>query len=92
MHLNRRRTGAARSGTAAAPHRDAAVALLEWLSTPEAQRLFADLNQEYPANPSVAPDPIVAAWGEFKGDTINVAEAGRLQAEAVKLMDRAGYK
>ena len=45
-----------------------------------------------PANPSVAPDPIVAAWGEFKGDTINVAEAGRLQAEAVKLMDRAGYK
>ncbi len=78
--------------TAAAPHREAAVALLEWLSTPEAQRLFADLNQEYPANPSVAPDPIVAAWGEFKGDTINVAEAGRLQAEAVKLMDRAGYK
>ena len=31
-------------------------------------------------------------WGTFKQDTINVAEAGKRQAEAVKLMDRAGYK
>ena len=32
------------------------------------------------------------AWGELKADTVNVAEAGRLQAEAVRLMDRAGYR
>jgi iron(III) transport system substrate-binding protein len=40
----------------------------------------------------VKPSPVVAAWGEFKADDINVEAAGRLQADAVKLMDRAGYK
>lgn len=47
---------------------------------------------EYPVNPRVKPHPEVAAWGTFKPDTINVSEAGRLQAAAVKLMDRAGYR
>jgi iron(III) transport system substrate-binding protein len=78
--------------TAHAKHREAAVRLLEWLSSRDAQGMFASLNMEYPANPEVAPDPAVAAWGEFKGDTINVAEAGRLQTKAVMLMDRAGYR
>ena len=47
---------------------------------------------EYPANPNVKTDPAVAAWGTFKQNTINVNKAGELQAEAVKLMDRAGYR
>ena len=75
-----------------AKNRDAAIKLLEWLSTTEAQEMFAGLNMEYPANPAVKASPVVAAWGEFKGDTINVAEAGKRQAEAVMLMDRAGYR
>ena len=72
-------------------HKDAAVNLLEWLSSTEAQNLFADSNLEYPVNPNVKPHPTVAAWGSFKQDLINVAKAGELQTEAVKLMDRAGY-
>jgi iron(III) transport system substrate-binding protein len=47
---------------------------------------------EYPANPKVKTDPAVAAWGSFKQNPINVVTAGELQAEAVKLMDRAGYR
>lgn len=78
--------------TAYAKHRDTAVKFIEWLSQEKAQRLFADGNMEYPANLGVPPHPLVASWGEFKHDTINVSEAGRLQAEAVMLMDRAGYK
>ena len=78
--------------TANAPHRAEAIELLEWFSTEQAQRLFADLNLEYPANPKVSPAAEVAAWGEFKADAINIAEAGRLQREAVMLMDRAGYR
>ncbi len=75
-----------------AKHRAAAVRLIEWMSSEKAQNLFADENMEYPANPKVKPHTAVAAWGAFKQDTINVAEAGKRQAEAVKLMDRAGYK
>lgn len=75
-----------------AKHPEAARKLLEWLSSAEAQHDFAGLNMEYPVNPAVEPAPLVAAWGTFKADELNVAEAGRLQADAIRLMDRAGYR
>ena len=75
-----------------AKHRDSAVKFLEWLSTPPAQKILAESNMEYPANPQVKPDPLVASWGSFKQDTLNVSNAGKLQSSAVMLMDRAGYR
>lgn len=65
-----------------------AIRFLEWLTTEPAQRVFADINQEFPANTALAPSEEVAAWGPMKADTINVEVAGRRQAEAVMLMDR----
>jgi iron(III) transport system substrate-binding protein len=78
--------------TAHAPHAEQAIRLLEWLSSAEAQGVFAGANLEFPANDEIASDPIVAAWGEFRQNSINLAKAGELQATAVKLMDRAGYR
>ena len=75
-----------------ASHPEAAKAFLEWLSGPEAQNLFADANMEYPVNPAVKPHGAVAAWGDFKGSDLGLEKAGELQADAIKLMDRAGYK
>lgn len=75
-----------------AKHEAAAIKLLEWLSSETAQNLYADSNLEYPANPKVKADATVAAWGTFKPNLINVAQAGALQAKAVMLMDRAGFK
>ena len=75
-----------------AKHPGEALKLLEWFSTPEAQRLLADLNMEYPANPAIQPHATVASWGKFKGEDLNVSLAGKYQADAVRLMDRAGYK
>lgn len=74
-----------------AKNRQGAEDLLLWLTQPEAQAKFAELNQEYPVNPKVAPAKEVAAWGDFKADQVNVEASGRLQAEAIQLMDRAGY-
>ena len=88
VHVNISGAGVARH----AKHEAAAVKLLEWLSSEKAQNLYADVNMEYPVNPRVKPDPTVAAWGSFKPNLINVAQAGALQAGAVMLMDRAGYK
>ena len=73
-------------------HPGEAQAFLEWLAQPEAQGLFAELNLEYPVREDVTPAPEVQAWGEFQADSLNLAEAGRLQAEAVRLMDRVGYR
>ncbi|MBP7112991.1 MAG: Fe(3+) ABC transporter substrate-binding protein [Nitrosomonas sp.] len=70
----------------------AAIQLLEFLSSDKAQNLFADVNMEYPANPKIAADPFVAAWGSFKQNSMNLVKAGELQTTAVKLMDRAGYR
>ena len=70
---------------------EAAQAFLEWLAGPEAQEILADGNLEYPANPTVPSDPLVKAWGDFVPNVINVSEAGKLQPDAVRLMERAGY-
>lgn len=74
-----------------APHPEAARKLVEWMTGEEAQKLFADINQEFPANPKVKPSTEVAAWGSFKADSIPVEVAGKRQAEAIRLMDRAGW-
>lgn len=73
-------------------NKQAAQQLLEWLSQPQAQALFAGQNLEYPANPLVKADPRVQQWGEFKHSSANITQAGALQASAVRLMDRAGYR
>lgn len=70
----------------------AAIKFLEWLSTRPAQEMFANGNMEYPANPAVKASPLVAAWGSFKQDRLNVSRAGELQSRAVMIMDRAGYR
>ncbi len=78
--------------TAHASNPAGAVRLIEWLSTDEPQYMFSELNLEYPANPAVEPVALVQSWGSFKQDNLNVETAGRLQTEAVKLMDRADYR
>jgi iron(III) transport system substrate-binding protein len=70
----------------------AAQRFLEWLSGVDAQTQFAAVNMEYPVNPAAALDPIVKGWGSFDPSLINVSKAGALQPDAVKLMDRAGYR
>lgn len=77
--------------TAHAPNRDNAIKLLEWLSGP-GQEMFAGTNHEFPANPNVAAHPIIVEFGEFIADPLDKGEYGRLQAEAVKLLNEAGYK
>ena len=78
--------------TAHAKNRANAVKLLEFLASPEAQQMFADANFEYPANPQAGVNPVIAKWGKFKQDDINIAAAGEFQAAGVRLADRAGYK
>ncbi len=78
--------------TTHAGNRDEAVRFIEWLSSKEAQSMFADSNMEYPVNAGVEAHPIVRSWGKFKGNEINVSQAGKYQSEAIRLMDRARYK
>ena len=75
-----------------APHPEQAIAFLEYLASPEAQEFFALGNNEYPVVEGTPLNEIVKGFGEFKEDTTNVAAYGQNNAEAVKMMDRSGWK
>lgn len=75
-----------------APNRDNAVRLLEFLTSPEAQRWYAEVNQEYPVRPDVERSDILKRFGDFKMDDLNLATLGQYQAEAVRIFDRVGWR
>lgn len=76
-----------------APHREAAVRFLEYLASDEAQRYFADGNNEWPVVAGVKLDnPVLNALGEFKRDSLNVAVLGKNQPSSQKIYDRVAWK
>ena len=75
-----------------AQHPENAKKLLEFLASKEAQRWYADINYEYPVRTDVEPSALLKSWGSFKADSINLDQLGVNNAEAVKIMDRAGWK
>lgn len=75
-----------------APHPEAARKLLEHLLSPEAQRVFADGNMEFPVNPAVKPHPKLLELGSFKQAEVNAASFAQYSPAALRIMDRAGWK
>lgn len=76
-----------------APNKDAAMKFMEYLAADEAQRYFADGNNEWPAVSSVKTDnPALAALGNFKADTLPIPTLAKNAALAQKIYDRAGWK
>jgi iron(III) transport system substrate-binding protein len=74
-----------------APNAANALALVEFLASDEAQSLYAAQNFEYPVNPAVKPSDVVAAWGTFTPDSLNVAEIAKYQGLAAKIVAEVGY-
>ncbi|NET30540.1 MAG: Fe(3+) ABC transporter substrate-binding protein [Cyanothece sp. SIO1E1] len=75
-----------------APNAANAITFLEYLTTPAAQKVFAEGNNEYPAVNEVDVDPVVAELGEFEVDTVNVSTYGRNNPEVIQLVDRVGWQ
>ncbi len=67
--------------------------LLEWLSSVEAQQGYTHGTFESPVNPRVEPDAIIQAWGTgYAVSPLNAADIGARQPEAIRLLDRGGYR
>lgn len=77
--------------TKSAPNRENAIKLMEFLSSPEAQRIYAEANTEYPANPAVEPSGLVAEWGEIHPDDLSLQKIAENRNAAVKMVDRVNY-
>lgn len=78
--------------TAASENRDDAVRLMEYLLTPEAQRLIAEGNSEFPVLAGAERAEWIRDWGAFEADSRPIVRAGEFQAQAVQLMNEAGWK
>ena len=76
---------------ATAPNPDAAVAFIEYMTTEEAQRLFAEGNNEYPVVPEVPVSGPIAQFGEFEEDRVNASVLGENNPVAVRIFDRVGW-
>ena len=76
-----------------APHKEAALQFLDYLASDEAQRYFADGNNEWPVVAGVkVTNPALEALGKFKVDTLPVGSLAMYRAKAQIIFDRAGYR
>ncbi|WP_299731585.1 Fe(3+) ABC transporter substrate-binding protein [uncultured Endozoicomonas sp.] len=74
-----------------APNKANAQKLMEYLSSEEAQSIYAKDNMEYPVNPKVAVSETVASWGEFKADPLPIADIAANRTTAQRLLDEVKF-
>ncbi|MGR3365708.1 MAG: Fe(3+) ABC transporter substrate-binding protein [Maritimibacter harenae] len=77
--------------TKAAPHREDAVAFMEFLASDTAQEIYAESVYEYPVNPDVPNSDLVDSWGEFTADDVNLMELARLRPDALRITQEVDY-
>ncbi len=77
---------------ASAPNRTNGIRFIEYLTTPEAQAVYAAGNAEYPVVEGVEPAEVTQAFGPFETDAVNVSLYGRNNPEAIRIFDRVGWR
>ena len=74
-----------------APNRENAVKLVEYMASNEAQRVFADVNYEYPVRPGIPVNALVASFGTLKPDPMPLSEVAKARAKASELVDKVAF-
>lgn len=77
--------------TKSAPNKEAALKLIEWLSSDAAQKIYAETNNEFPVKPGVPASELVQSWGSFTPDAIPLTEVSGHRAEALKIMEEINF-
>lgn len=77
--------------TKSAPHPAEAVAFMEYLTSPEAQEIYAEANYEYPIAPDTKPSALVASWGQLQADDINLMEMASHRAAALRMAEEVDF-
>lgn len=74
-----------------APNTENAAKLMAYLASPAAQKMYAEVNAEYPVVAGVEATGLVKSWGELKPDSLPLAEIARLRKEASELVDKVQF-
>jgi iron(III) transport system substrate-binding protein len=77
--------------TQAAPNRDEALQLMEFLVSPPAQAIYAEVNHEYPVLEGAALSDLVAGWGELNADTMDLTAIAGHRATALRIMEEVNF-
>ncbi|MBQ2263390.1 MAG: Fe(3+) ABC transporter substrate-binding protein [Loktanella sp.] len=77
--------------TNAAPNREEALQLMEFLVSPTAQQIYAEANYEYPVLEGAELSELVASWGEFTPDTVDLNELAGHRPAAVRIMEEVNF-
>lgn len=77
--------------TKAAPNQEAALKLMEWLSSDKAQQIYAETNNEFPVKPGVARSELVQSWGDFTADSLALTDVAAQRAAALKIMETVNF-
>lgn len=77
--------------TKAAPNREEALQLMEYLVSPEAQSIYAELNYEYPVLESAELSELVAGWGDFTADDVQLEELASHRPVSLRIMEEVNF-
>ena len=77
--------------TKASPNPENALKLMEFLTSPKAQEIYATANFEYPIAAGTSADPLVQGWGSFDADTVNLMTLAGNRADAIKLIESVDF-
>ncbi len=75
-----------------AKHAEAGRKYLEFLVSPEVQKMVAEGSFEHPISMDLSLGGQVGKWGEFKVDETGFRKLGELSPAATRIFDRAGWK
>ena len=74
-----------------APNPEAALSLMEFLTSPDAQEIYAEANYEYPIKEGTTPADLVADWGTFEADGVNLMDLAKLRSNALRLTEIVNF-
>jgi iron(III) transport system substrate-binding protein len=74
-----------------APNEENALKLMEFLTSPKAQQIYATANFEYPIAPNTPADDLVQSWGSFTADDVNLMDLAKLRPDALKLIEQVDF-
>lgn len=74
-----------------APNKAAAIKLMTFLSDNTAQKMYAELNMEYPVKAGVSASTLVASWGDYKADSLSLDNIAKNRKAALRLLDEVKF-
>ena len=77
--------------TKASPNRDNALKLMEFLASETGQRIYSEINNEYPITPGIPASDLVESWGTFEPDSIGLIDVAKLRPASLRLVEDVDF-